>query len=55
MYTVHFRQYEKKDVGELIYGEPYTLERLVDGNWEAVPQIIDNAGYNDIAYKGTRK
>lgn len=48
--TVHFRQYEKKDVGELIYGEPYTLERLVNEKWEAVPQIIDNAGYNDIAY-----
>ena len=48
--TVHFRQYEKKDVDEIFYGEPYTLERLVNGKWEAVPRIVAEASYHDIAY-----
>lgn len=48
--TVHFRQYEKKDVGEMFYGEPCTLERLVDEKWEAVPRIVAEASYHDIAY-----
>ena len=48
--TVHFRQYEDKNTGELIYGEDYTLEKLEGEKWEAVPMIIDNGVFTDIGY-----
>ncbi len=47
---VHFRQYDKRDLGELHYGEGYKLEKLEGDVWSGVPEIIDNAGFNDIAY-----
>ena len=48
--TVHFRQYDDKNTGELIYGEDYTLEKLEGEKWEAVPMIIDNGVFTDIGY-----
>ncbi|WP_029233003.1 immunoglobulin-like domain-containing protein [Butyrivibrio sp. VCB2006] len=48
--TVHFRQYEDKNTGELIYGEDYTLEKLESEKWEAVPMVIDNGVFTDIGY-----
>lgn len=47
---VHFRQYDRRNLGELDYGEGYTLEKLDGDVWSEVPEIIDNAGFNDIAY-----
>ena len=48
--TVHFRRYDNEYKGELEYGEGYTLEKLKDGVWKAVPTVIDNGAFNDIAY-----
>jgi len=48
--TVHFRQYDDKNTGELIYGEDYTLEKLEGEKWVAVPMIIDNGVFTDIGY-----
>ncbi len=48
--TVHFTQYDKRDCGELIYGEGYHLEVLNGDTWEDVPTIIEDWGFNDIGY-----
>ena len=48
--TVHFRQYDKRETEELLYGEGYQLERLEGTEWVEVPQIIDNGAFNDIGY-----
>ena len=48
--TVHFRQYDKRETEELLYGEEYQLERLEGTEWVEVPQIIDNGAFNDIGY-----
>lgn len=47
---VRFRQYDKRDVAELFYGEGYTLERLEGDSWVEVPQIIDNGAFTDVGY-----
>ena len=48
--TVHFWQYENKDIGELDYGEDFTLEKLEGDTWVLLPQIIDNAAFTLVAY-----
>ena len=48
--TVHFTQYDKRDCGELIYGEGYHLEVLNGDIWEDVPTIIEDWGFNSIGY-----
>lgn len=48
--TVHFRQYEKRDKGELIYGDGYWIERLEGDHWVELPVIPENYGFNDIGY-----
>ena len=48
--TVHFRQYEKRDVGDLIYGDGYWIERLEGDDWVELPVIPENYGFNDIGY-----
>ena len=48
--TVHFTQYDKRDCGELIYGEGYHLEVLNGDTWEDVPTIIEDWGFNSIGY-----
>lgn len=48
--TVHFRQYEKRDKGELIYGDGYWIERLEGDHWVELPAIPENYGFNDIGY-----
>ena len=48
--TVHFMQYDKRDCGELIYGEGYHLEVLNGDTWEDVPTIIEDWGFNSIGY-----
>ncbi len=48
--TVHFRQYENRDCGELIYGDGYHLQVQNGGDWEDVPTVIEDWGFNDIAY-----
>ena len=48
--TVHFRQYDRRDCGELIYGEGYHLEVLNGDTWEDVPTIIEDWAFTDIGY-----
>lgn len=48
--SIRFRRYEDRDTGELIYGQGYSISRLENDRWEPVYQIIDNAGFEDIAY-----
>ncbi len=48
--TVHFEQYDKRDCGELIYGDGYYLQVQNGSDWEDVPAVIENWGFNDIAY-----
>ncbi|MBR0391709.1 MAG: hypothetical protein IJK38_05250 [Oscillospiraceae bacterium] len=48
--TVRFRQYDKRDITELLYGEGYTLFRLEGSSWVEVPQIIDNGVFTDEGY-----
>ena len=35
---------------EVVYGEAYEIEKQNDGRWEAVPTIIEDYGFTDIAY-----
>ena len=48
--TVHFRQYEKRDIGELIYGDGYWIERLEEDKWVELPVIPENPLFNGIGY-----
>ena len=48
--TVHFRQYDKRNTKELLYGEGYLLERLEDSSWVEVPRIIENGAFTDEGY-----
>ncbi len=48
--TIRFRQYEECNTGELVYGQDYAISTLENNKWQPVPQIIDNAGFEDIAY-----
>ena len=48
--TVHFRQYDKRDCGELIYGEGYHLEVLNDDTWEDVSTIIEDWAFTDEGF-----
>ena len=47
---VRLWQYDKRDCGELIYGEGYHLEVLNGDTWEDVPTIIEDWGFNSIGY-----
>src|SRR5690625_5016975 len=47
--TVIFENNSDKDC---IYGDPFTLEKIVDGKWFEVPiELEDNYGFNDIGYE----
>ena len=48
--TVHFRQYDERETGTLIYGEQYWLERQEGDDWIQVPTIIDVYAFHDIGY-----
>ena len=48
--TVHFEQYDKRDCGELIYGDGYHLQVQNGSGWEDVPTVIEDWGFNDIGY-----
>lgn len=48
--TVHFRQYDEREIGTLIYGEQYWLERQQGDDWIQVPTIIDAYAFHDIGY-----
>ena len=48
--TVHFYRFSTENAGELSYGEPFVLEKENAGKWEAVPRIIEEAAYTDIAH-----
>ena len=48
--VVHFRQYDKRNTGDLIYGEGYSLERLNGDTWEPVPTIIEDWAFTDEGY-----
>ncbi len=49
--TVHFYRYNTENAGELSYGELFILEKeIADSKWEAVPRIIEDAAFTDIAY-----
>lgn len=43
--------FENKTDKEIIYGDPYTVEKNMDGKWFEVPDILDgNYGFVDIGY-----
>ena len=43
---------ENKTDKHISYGDPYTLEKNMDGKWFEVADILDgNYGFNDIGYK----
>lgn len=49
--TLVFRQFDENAIDkELIYGDAFVLEELKDGEWVSVPTVIENYGFNDIAY-----
>lgn len=48
--TVHFYRFDTGNAGEISYGERFTLEKENAGKWEALPEMIDDAAFNDIAY-----
>jgi len=35
---------------EGIYGDPFTLEKKIDGSWFEIPVILEEYGFNDIGY-----
>lgn len=43
-------QYDKRDCGELIYGEGYHLEVLNDDTWEEVSTIIEDWAFTDEGF-----
>ena len=45
---------ENKTDKHISYGDPYTLEKNMDGKWFEVADILDgNYGFNDIGYELT--
>ncbi|MBQ6469868.1 MAG: hypothetical protein IJJ50_07450 [Lachnospiraceae bacterium] len=48
--TVRFRQYDKRETGELIYGTAFFLEKKNGESWEPVPMIIENAAFTEEGY-----
>ncbi len=48
--TIKLSHYDWAESGEISYGELFSIEKDNNGKWEAVPEIIDNAAFNDIAY-----
>ena len=48
--TVRFRRYDKRDTGELLYGEGYKLERMEGDSWVDVPMIIEDGAFTDEGY-----
>ena len=47
---IRFRQYDRRDTGELIYGKGFMLEKKFGDSWEAVPMIIDDAVFTEEGY-----
>ena len=47
---VRFRQYDRRDTGELIYGQGFMLEKKEGDSWEAVPMIVDDAVFTEEGY-----
>ena len=47
---IHLWQYDKRDCGELIYGEGYHLEVLNDDTWEDVSTIIEDWAFTDEGF-----
>lgn len=47
---LHLHRYDKRDVGELVTNEGYSLQVLNGTDWEDVPMIIDNAVFTDEGY-----
>lgn len=49
--TLVWNQYDSKAVtGELQYGDDFVLQQKKDGQWEAVPVVVENYGFNAVAY-----
>src|SRR5690625_595226 len=36
---------------DLVFGEPYLLEKKINNNWYEVPTIIEEYGFDDIGYE----
>ncbi|MBS6063185.1 immunoglobulin-like domain-containing protein [Criibacterium bergeronii] len=49
--TLIFNQSNAKPTAELITGEYYEIEKLINNNWEKVKIKISDLGWNDVAYK----
>ena len=47
---IRFRQYDRRDTGELIYGQGFMLEKKDGDSWEAVPMIVDDAVFTEEGY-----
>ena len=48
--VIKISHYDWEKTGEIIAGESFSLEKDNNGKWEDVPQIIDEAAFNDIGY-----
>ena len=48
--VIKISHYDWVKTGEIIAGDSFTLEKENNGKWEPVPQIIDDAAFNDIGY-----
>ena len=42
--------FDNKSDKQVMYSEDILLEKKIDGDWYQVPTIIDDYGFNDIAY-----
>lgn len=48
--TIHFYRYDTGKSKEMIYGEGFVLEKDNGGKWEEVSPVVEDVGFNDIAY-----
>ncbi|MCM1184770.1 MAG: hypothetical protein NC337_15490 [Roseburia sp.] len=49
--TMVFRQYDATaPTGTVQYGDAYTIQMEKDGVWQAVPTVIENYGFNLVAF-----
>ena len=48
--TIHFYRFDTGKGKEMIYGDGFILEKDNEGKWEEVSYLIEDFGFNDIAY-----
>ena len=48
--TVIFTQDANNKIRDLIYGEPYWLEKKIGDEWVEVPTVVENYGFHDLGF-----